>query len=552
MIQKRLRLFTGLVMATFVIFHLINASLGIASISVMEAMGGVLITIWGSIPGMTLLLGSITIHVTLALMSLYHRSHLRLPAWEWIRILLGFSIPALAAGHIVGTRIAMNVLDIEISYPGVIAVLYGKGWEFVLRQSTLVFVAWGHMAIGLHFWLRIRPWYPKAVIVLYPLALFVPFLAVAGYLRGTADMAARLAADPDLPSVVFAGYRAAPAELKMLLSGLDSMLMGLVFGLLALVLLARKVRQFYRSRRGVFSVTYPSGQVVVVPLGSSILDVSRIKGIPHASVCGGRGRCSTCRVRVMEGLDHLPPAKSNELTVLDHIGAAPDTRLACQTKPRRNISVIPLLPPSAGPREALRPGGVTGKEVKGVFLFVDLRGSTKLGERNLPYDVVFILNEFFAEMAIALSTTKGRYSTFNGDGLMALYGLEGSFESGCRGAIAGAVEMFRRLGDLNARFAGELDEPLAMGIGIHGGNAIIGTMGPPATPILSAIGDNVNIAARLESETKILGMPLVISRVVADAAGIDLDKLSKAEASLKGRTETVSIYAALDPLEIKV
>ena len=113
MIQKRLRLFTGLVMATFVIFHLINASLGIASISVMEAMGSVLITIWGSIPGMTLLLGSITIHVTLALMSLYHRSHLRLPAWEWIRILLGFSIPALAAGHIVGTRIAMNVLDIE-------------------------------------------------------------------------------------------------------------------------------------------------------------------------------------------------------------------------------------------------------------------------------------------------------------------------------------------------------------------------------------------------------------------------------------------------------
>jgi adenylate cyclase len=214
--------------------------------------------------------------------------------------------------------------------------------------------------------------------------------------------------------------------------------------------------------------------------------------------------------------------------------------------------VIPLLPPSAGPREALRPGGVTGKEVKGVFLFVDLRGSTKLGERNLPYDVVFILNEFFAEMAIALSTTKGRYSTFNGDGLMALYGLEGSFESGCRAAIAGAVEMFRRLEDLNARFAGELDEPLAMGIGIHGGNAIIGTMGPPATPILSAIGDNVNIAARLESETKILGMPLVISRVVADAAGIDLDKLSKAEASLKGRTETVSIYAALDPLEIKV
>jgi adenylate cyclase len=552
MIQKRLRLITGLVMATFVVLHLINASLGIASIEAMEAMRGVLVVIWGSIPGMTLILGSIIVHVALALMSLYYRSHLNLPTWEWVRIFLGFSIPVLAAGHVLGTRVAMNVLDVEATYPGVLAVLFGKGWEFVLRQSTLVFVAWGHMAIGIHFWLRLRSWYPKAVFFLYPLALFIPFLAVAGYLRGTADMAARLAADPELSNIIFAGYREAPAELKASLAGQDTRIIGLIFSLLILVLIARKVRQFYRTRRGTFSVTYPSGQVISVPLGSSILDVSRMNSIPHAAVCGGRGRCSTCRVRVTKGLDHLPPAEGDELSVLDHINAVPDTRLACQTRPRRDIHITPLLPPSAGPREALRPGGVTGKEVKGVYLFVDLRGSTKLGERNLPYDVVFILNEFFAEMAVALSTTNGRYAQFNGDGLMALYGLEGDFESGCRDAIAGAIEMFQKLEDLNTRFAGELDEPLAMGIGIHGGNAIIGTMGPPATPILSAIGDNVNIAARLESETKVLGMPLVISKVVADAAGIDLEKLSKAEASLKGRTEIVSIYAALNPLEIKV
>jgi adenylate cyclase len=277
-----------------------------------------------------------------------------------------------------------------------------------------------------------------------------------------------------------------------------------------------------------------------------------MNSIPHAAVCGGRGRCSTCRVRVTKGLDHLPPAAGDELIVLDHINAVPDTRLACQTRPRRDIHITPLLPPSAGPREALRPGGVTGKEVKGVFLFVDLRGSTKLGERNLPYDVVFILNEFFAEMAAALSTTDGRYAQFNGDGLMALYGLEGTFEMGCRNAVSGAIEMFRRLDNLNQRFIGELDEPLAIGVGIHGGDAIIGTMGPPATPILSAIGDNVNIAARLESETKNLGMPLVISEVVAEAAGLDLCTLKKSKATLKGRKESVQIFAALEPLNLNV
>ncbi len=184
-------------------------------------------------------------------------------------------------------------------------------------------------------------------------------------------------------------------------------------------------------------------------------------------------------------------------------------------------------------------------------MFIDLRDSTKMGERNLPYDVVFILNEFFAEMAAALSATGGHYSNFTGDGLMALYGLEGGFDDACRDAVAGAVDMFARLEDLNERFAGELDEPLAMGIGIHGGDAIVGTMGPPATPILSALGDSVNIAARLEAETKKLGKPLVISEIVARAVGLT-GKGRKTMASLKGRGESVAIVAIGEPLELEI
>ena len=552
MIQKRLRLFTGLVMATFVVLHLLNAALGIASVSAMEAMRRVLIIGWGSPPGIVLLMGSFAVHITLALLSLYQRSHLRLPAMEWVRICLGFSIPALVAAHLVGTRISMIVLDIDVSYATTLLYLYEKGWEFVARQSALVVVAWGHMVIGLHIWLRIYPWYRKASLALYPLAVLIPVLALAGYLRGTADMAALLAADPGLPAKLYAGYQAAASEFKAFLLVLDFVLMGIVFGALALVLVARKVRRAYRSRRGSFAITYSSGKKAVMPLGLSILDVSRIEGVPHASVCGGRGRCSTCRVRVMEGLDDLPLPEKGEVAVLERIGAAGDVRLACQTRPRRDVRVTPLLPPSAGPRDALRPGGVTGQEKKVVVLFVDLRGSTGLGERNLPYDVVFILNEFFAEMAAALSATGGRYSNFTGDGLMALYGLEGGFEDACRNAVAGAKDMFARLERLNERFAGELDEPLAMGIGIHGGDAIVGTMGPPATPILSALGDSVNIAARLEAETKKLGKPLVMSEVVARAVGLTGKGRTTTMASLKGRGESVAIVAIGDPLELEV
>src|SRR5690606_28568736 len=125
-----------------------------------------------------------------------------------------------------------------------------------------------------------------------------------------------------------------------------------------------------------------------------------------------------------------------------------------------------------------RRGGVNGREQKVVILFIDLRGSTRLGERRLPYDVLFILNQFFAEMAGALNATGGHYAQFNGDGLMALYGLAGDTRAGARQALAGGADMLRRLAVLNDVLRGELDEPLRIGVGIHCGDAIVGTMGP--------------------------------------------------------------------------
>ena len=147
--------------------------------------------------------------------------------------------------------------------------------------------------------------------------------------------------------------------------------------------------------------------------------------MPHASVCGGRARCTTCRVRVGEGLSHLPPPGRMEAQALGRIEAPPNVRLACQCRPTRDVAVTPLLPPNAGP-SALRsaPSGAQGRERPIVAMFVDLRDSTRLAEGRLPYDVVFIMNQFFAEMHAALRATGGYYAQFRGDGLLALYGLE--------------------------------------------------------------------------------------------------------------------------------
>ena len=176
-------------------------------------------------------------------------------------------------------------------------------------------------------------------------------------------------------------------------------------------------------------------------------------------------------------------------------------------------------------------------------MFVDLRGSTQLGEARLPYDVVFILNQFFAEMYAALKATGGHYAQFSGDGLMALYGLEGTVEEGCRDALRGALEMEKRLESLNQRLAHELNEPLRMGIGVHSGEAIVGTMGPPASPNLSAIGDSINIAARLESLTKTYDCALVVSVTTAERADIDLTRYPRHAANVRGRGEPVAVYA---------
>ena len=191
---------------------------------------------------------------------------------------------------------------------------------------------------------------------------------------------------------------------------------------------------------------------------------------------------------------------------------------------------------------ALHAGGVHGHEKHVVTMFVDMRGSTAMGERALAYDVVFILNRFFTELSLALEETHGHYAQFAGDGLMAIYGIDPERKQlACRDALMGARAMFSRLDRLNRQLQEEFGESIKMGIGIHGGEAIVGTMGPPKTPLLTAIGDNINIAARLESQTKELGCDLIISAETLTANGIDYTNLPVWDLEVRGRNEKVTV-----------
>jgi adenylate cyclase len=177
-------------------------------------------------------------------------------------------------------------------------------------------------------------------------------------------------------------------------------------------------------------------------------------------------------------------------------------------------------------------------------MFVDLCGSTTLGEARMPYDVLFVLNQFFSEMNKALDATGGHYSNFTGDGLMALYGLDIEEPAmGAEDALRGAREMLRRLDQLNTRLQSDLRAPLRIGIGIHAGEAIVGALGPPGSQIVTAIGDTVNTAARLEALTKDYDCALIISQAAAQAASLDLSGHPRQQAGVRGRAEAITFYA---------
>ena len=287
--------------------------------------------------------------------------------------------------------------------------------------------------------------------------------------------------------------------------------------------------------------------------GASVLETLRERRIAHASVCGGRARCTTCRVLVTKGVDRrFPPRAGLEAAALAQIGATPGMRLACQLRPSSDISIMPLLAPDAVAVEGSLRGGFEGSERLVTVVFVDMRGSTGLGETKLPYDVLFILNRFFGAMAKAVAASNGHYSQFTGDGLMALYGLDATDPAtGPAQAVRGAQAMLGGLGELNPSAPGRALGAIGIGIGIHYGEAIVGSMGPPRSQIITAIGDTVNTCARLESLTKEFDCTLIVSRPAAEAGSLDVEGCDLRQAPVKGRMEPVEFYTLHWPSDMR-
>ena len=544
---RQVRLVTGLVLYAYVFSHFFNHALGNISYAAMDTWLA-WHTWWWRLPMVNdMLYVAAAIHLSLGLWALYHRRHFRYTAAEITQLVLGLSIPLLIANHLGGVRVSGWLFGyVPAGYAGSLYGYWVTRPDLIAVQFTLLLVAWTHGSIGLYFWLRLKRFFRWAWPILFAVAVLLPVLAMLGTIQGAREVAQLARQSQWLGEHV----TSLPAPQRAIVD--DVMLfwfpIAYVIAIL-LVFVARGLRSLLERRRGMITISYPDRQVRV-PRGLSILEASLRHKIPHASVCGGRARCSTCRVRVVSDRFALPPPSQRESLVLARVGAGenPAVRLACQVRPQSDVSIIPIIPPHVNVDFVRRRGRVnSGRERYIVCMFVDMRGSTKFAEKRLPFDVVFIVNRFLGAASQAAVDAGGQPNQFVGDGLLALFGLDCDPKTACRQALRAAAKVAANVEHMNHQFASELPEPIRFGIGIHGGDVIIGDIGFKEHTVFTALGDAVNVAARLQDMTKSLDCTVIISEDVCATAGIAPGALEQTRVSIRGRDEAVSVRTAVDP-----
>ncbi|MDR9772817.1 adenylate/guanylate cyclase domain-containing protein [Rhizobium hidalgonense] len=542
---RRARLGSGLVIFIFVLMHLSNHAIGLISVSAADKAARVFMAIWRNPLGTAIFYSSVLVHIALVLRAIYVRRSLVMPKGEMAQIVLGLMIPLLLMDHVIGTRIAHELYGYVDDYETVVSTLWIRAPANGLRQGLGVIAVWIHGCIGLHFWLRYRPWYPDFAPLLLALAILVPVLSLLGFVemgRTLADPSYQQAVANSPYKATVNSHFASNPEVRREVAEIRALLYG-AFSLSLLTVVVARARRKLKERLDQVAVHYPGGEVIRVPRGFSVLEASRLGGLPHYSVCGGKGQCSTCRVQILGDYEGLPTPDKMERTTLRRINAGADVRLACQLRPDRDLAVAPLLVPAV---EAALPANSQetspGREREIAVLFVDIRHFTTLTETRLPFDVVFLLNRYFAIIGKAVEQAGGRLDKFIGDGAMALFGLNTAPEQACRQALTAAAAIVAEIEKLAAELAEELALPLRIAIGIHTGPAVVGTMGYGRVRSMTAIGDTVNVASRLESAAKEFEAAIVISEPVANLSGADLSGIESREINVRGRALPLKVY----------
>jgi adenylate cyclase len=539
---RQVRFACGVVLFAYLVSHFLNHALGNISLEALATGVYLHTSFWQFPPVAIVFYAAVLVHTGLGIWALYQRREFRWKAIEPLQLALGLSVPALVAVHIVGARLGLALFDHEKLYPQeiyafVVALPY-RAWQ----MSAVLIIAWVHGCIGLHFWLRMKAFYKRAAPFLLAIAVLVPTLALLGFYQAGRTVIADSQDAQWRAENLSARQVGTPAQQQTLQAITDYFLI-FYLGLIGVVLLARGARTLHERRGGMIALSYGNGRTIRVPKGLSVLEASLRYSVPHASVCGGRARCSTCRIRVIGDCSGLPEPSQREAFVLARVGTSdPSIRLACQLRPAADLSFFQLFMPQAmsASAPASEPARI-GQERYLVSLFVDMRGSTQLAEKRLPFDTVFIVNRFLGAVSQAVIDNGGQPNQFVGDGMLALFGLATGQRNACRQALKAASAIAVNVEELNQFLSHDLREPIRFGIGIHGGEVIVGDIGYRDHMVFTALGDAVNVAARLQDMTKTLACEAIVSEEIRITAGLGDDDLPQQEVAIRGRAEPMIV-----------
>jgi adenylate cyclase len=353
MTVARVRLCGGMILMSYVICHLSNLSLGLWSLRLMDLWRPTIMAPWQSWLGQSLLYAALASHLVLGLVSLGNRrGATSMGQSDVVQLALGLLIPPLLASHLLASRGAALLDEFHASYGWFLFMYWKQAPLHGLEQVFVVSAAWIHGCLGMNVWLRMRPWWPTTAGIVYPLVFLLPILALLGFVEAGKEAIALFdggdpvwAAEVAATSARFATISPKLLAFQNIFFAVYGVALALAFG----VFIARSHRRHESAR-----VEYADGPVVQASFGLSILEASRANDLPHASACAGRGRCATCRVKVIAGMKNLSPPQLHEIELLDRIGLEADVRLACRALLIGPTVTVQRLVPADEEEEAAR------------------------------------------------------------------------------------------------------------------------------------------------------------------------------------------------------
>jgi adenylate cyclase len=353
-VATRVRLCGGMVLMLYVICHLSNLSLGLWSLRMMDEWRPLIMTPWQSWVGQTMLYGALASHLALGLVALANRrSAASMGPSEVAQLALGLLIPPLLASHLLASRGATLLDGFHPSYSWFLYVYWKHAPLHGLQQVFVVSAAWIHGCLGLHTWLRLRPWWPRAAGFVYPMVFLLPILALLGFVEAGKEIIASFDGGNLVWAAEIANQAAQFAQISPTLLMLQTIFF-IAYGTALAVALGAFAGRAHRRRQVTARIDYVEGPTVRAALGLSVLEASRANDLPHASACAGHGRCATCRVMVVSGMQNLSSPLPAETELLERLGLGSDVRLACQAFLTGPSITIHRLVPADEEEEAAR------------------------------------------------------------------------------------------------------------------------------------------------------------------------------------------------------